>query len=90
MIVKVTKNHIDRGKPDSCYNCPIALALHEADYAVSYMVTVSPVHVHLEFSGIETEMDLPLPQIACDFIDDFDNGRKVKPFEFELEIPSAE
>lgn len=30
--IKVTKDHIDQGEPQSCFKCPVTLALKDAGY----------------------------------------------------------
>jgi len=79
MIIRVTQEHIDAGTPrDDCL-CPIARAV----CAVVPMarVSVARIAVHLSYRVY------PMPRRARDFVRDFDEGIRVDPFEFELDIP---
>lgn len=85
MIIKVTQEDIDNGKKKSCYECPIALAIQR----------VSVKHLRCDVMNQQVyavEKDLRpvwiriLPPEAQLFIIDFDAGKSVKPFQFELDI----
>lgn len=82
--IKVTEGHIRAGKTRDCADCPIALALsaalnlecrvdHYAWFAIEPGLSVSKTTAHW------------LPPIARQFVDDFDAGHYVGPFEFEVE-----
>lgn len=70
MRIKVTQEHIDSGIRRSCESCPIALATGASH--VSYFDIV------LNSKMYET------PVAARRFMGNFDLGRPVTPFEFEL------
>lgn len=78
MIVKVTQEHIDKGRKSSCVSCPVALAFEEAG--------------KLAFVGVEAVRPLGgfiearLPVEATRFIRAFDRDEQVTPFEFEVEL----
>ncbi len=80
MIIKVLQQHIDSGN-HMCAGCPIALACTEAGlnhpHVCGRTVSYFP-------DGYLREATLP--QIAFYFVSDFDAGRPVQPFEFELPI----
>lgn len=91
MIIKVTHQHINnaryyRGLSGLDYGnrdyCPIALAIKES----------SSEHVEVGSNMIYFRIDyaIPLPDIACQFIKQFDRelwtgSYTVLPFEFEIE-----
>lgn len=78
MKISVTKEHINNGQTCKSVHCPIALAIKEH---FDTFVSVGPCEVAIggPFNNI------PLPQIARRFIEDFDYGDSVEPFTFELE-----
>jgi len=77
--VEVTAEDIVKGEPkDHCF-CPLALACKRAGIR-------SPV---VENYSLESEDgNAALADEACDFVHDFDLGRPVKPFSFEVELSS--
>lgn len=78
MNIKVTQNHIDRGKPADSKCCPIALAVKE---------TIGlPIEVGAYDFTICGEV-FELPSLAYRFVRGFDRAWEVEPFEFNLEVP---
>lgn len=84
--IKVTKNDIKFGYPNSATTCPIARAVQRL--LPDGNVFVYPTEI--EFCQLtESKHDhirTKLPEEAVQFIRDFDTGNKVRPFTFELEI----
>lgn len=96
MLVKVTQEHIDKGRQNiaSAGNdisfmraqiCPVSLALKEV-FKVSYAKTgLLDINV-----GIFPEDNLifskETPQIVYEWIREFDSNVPVQPFEFELSL----
>lgn len=87
IVVNVTQDHIDRGRPDNRCECPIALALLDAGHAEP---DVSPQGIAAK--GWEC---LNVPLAAVDFIEEFDertphiddacmDRKHVDPFTFTL------
>lgn len=77
ITVRVTQTHIDHGVPKSAIFCPIALAVEWP----SDRFCVYPNHI-----CADGKIAL-LPESARIFIDAYDDGLEVQPFEFELEVP---
>jgi hypothetical protein len=77
ILVDITSEDISEGKPGSCGKCPIALA---ATRAMGRQVTVGATTIG-EFFGTRY---WNLPEIAMNFIADFDCDRPVKPFSFPI------
>lgn len=75
IIIKVTKKHIKLGICDSNDQCPIALALLDRGYT---SVSVGPREIE-----VNTRIWKPSPN-AAQFIQDFDQGKTVKPQTFVL------
>lgn len=73
-LIRVTSSHIANGKPRSYCECPVALAMMECT-GETWFVTPSRV-----------DRVYALPDVARQFIADFDAGRSVGPFEFELPL----
>lgn len=78
VTVEVTAEDIARGVPQNLISCPIALALLRA--------TGRDWIVYETFVEDEGDTKLPLPGPAVGFISDFDAGRPVRPFAFEVEL----
>ncbi len=75
MKISVTQSHIDKGKQGQCSNCPVALAMNEV---------MDKVAVAYNYFLIGDGPRIALPAIVQTFILDFDCGRHVEPFEFEI------
>ena len=75
MKINVTETDIKRGIKNSCFHCPIALALRRA-----YKKDIS-ASIDSAWFG-RRSIDLPVK--AIDFITSFDYDRPVKPFSFDL------
>ena len=79
MIIKVTQEHIDKGCKLNTLSCPVALAMEEA--------TGDNWSVGSVFFWLESKKKaIPITIKIRYFIEDFDSGKKVLPFEFELNI----
>ncbi len=78
----VTKKHIKKGKRRKMLSCPIALALKQK--FKDQEPEVSSEEVALWSNG--DQQFYTLPQKAQKFVEDFDEGKKVKPFIFCLNI----
>lgn len=79
MRIKVTKEHIRRGRRGLCFACPVALALAEAIPGSQPWVTT---RIELRRNGRQVFIDAP--EVVLAFATAFDAGREVRPFEFEL------
>ncbi|AXH46556.1 hypothetical protein SEA_ROBINSPARKLES_111 [Gordonia phage RobinSparkles] len=89
MRVTVTQKHIDKGLPCRSYACPIAEAINDKGYVSS--VTDESVYItsKSEAARANNSDDVnwkkyTLPKSAKQFVNDFDSGKKVKPFTFEM------
>jgi|CoawatStandDraft_6_1074263.scaffolds.fasta_scaffold202501_1 hypothetical protein len=96
MIIKVEQQDIDKGVPENCNSCAIAVALMRNLGATKVMVTVDDYT-----DSTDTLEDTPQFNIdgqiydadsftkrgdIHEFIQDFDTGLTVSPFEFELDL----
>lgn len=80
MKIKVTEDHIKKGKPANTYCCPVALALKENGYEDA---TVGESKAYAVKDG--NTVTLKLSDSASSFIRKFDMNEQVEPFEFEFE-----
>lgn len=80
MLIKVIEEDINKGCVRNDTHCPIAYAIHRSLPEIEE-VSVGNFRVHLD------DKNVYLPVSAREFIKRFDQGEKVNPFEFELEIP---
>ena len=85
--VKVTDRHLLQGAQNSCWSCPIALAICEQFKRKLGEVSVSGVITIVDENGKKAFYDIP--EVARNFIDAFDHYADAKPFEFDLVIFSS-
>ena len=84
--VKVEDYHIKTGTPRVNCACPISLAV------TPLLPAGSKAIIGDDWWAIETgfsRKDGPfmlLPKVAVEFVEKFDKGKKVEPFEFDLEF----
>lgn len=90
MKIAVTADDIREGRRYVCERCPVALALLRA-CADGVFVRASYFSAALWFAGREAACQghvTAFPAEATRFVDDFDRGLDVAPFEFELDVPT--
>lgn len=84
MLIRVTKEHIRKGRKHICSACPIALALKGSGFPNAF---VGSGYWAVSKKAAQNKEDSPLPTIAVNFIDKFDSGEEVKPFTFRIRKP---
>lgn len=77
MRVEVSQEDIDNGVPGRPYSCAVALAVRRADGGWVSFVGSSEVR-------LRDHAWCSLPEHVQQFIIDFDHGRRVEPFAFDL------
>ena len=88
MKIKVCQTHIDNGIPHNIKSCPIALAI-KAHPTIKKLKDNLRVRVTEDSVTIDnTGPRYSLPSRAKRFIGRFDEGFKVKPFSFEIDLHS--
>ena len=76
--IQVKQKHIKAGRINDGGNCPIALACRDAAIVCPNVSTM-----WISYRGSDYyRRSTPLPQKAIEFVDNFDNGKPVKPFSF--------
>jgi hypothetical protein len=86
MLVKIRKIDIKQGIPSSHNRCPIALRIRKMIPSLYY---VSVGFKNRLSSSAEIWINnrvYKLPKISAKFIVEYDKGKPVEPFEFELDI----
>ncbi len=82
--IEIKQSDIDDGEEGSCDNCPAAKAVKRS---LCRNVCVTRTDIWKQTSRSEPIESLcRLPAEAQKFIGDFDAGRHVNPFSFEIEI----
>jgi hypothetical protein len=84
--IHVTQDDIDKGIQSNCVECPVARALNRA--GIKGLVASGFVSVNdgdTFYNGFYAE----LPRSASRFINRFDKGWSVKPFDFFLNMPDG-
>lgn len=78
MLVTLTQADIDHGVPGDCLKDPVALALRR--------LTGRPWRVEKQYCYPDVSGHRPFttPRVVNRFVEDFDNGKPVKPITFEL------
>ena len=96
--VEVTQEDIDKGVPEDCNHCAVALALKRKYKTDNVFVSIPDDYVLLTVNGEELNIRSNHENDILDFIDVFDKqynyttteeyyGRnKPKPFEFEVNV----
>ena len=85
--ITVTQEDINQGVRRKCDSCPIALAINR----ILRMEYKSSCFAHVYIKNRETGgviyRTIPLPDIAFNFILNFDRKEEVYPITFTLDIP---
>ena len=82
-VVKLMKKHIKNGEKYHPYKCPIALAVKEQCKLNVIAIHLSQCMIFDNKSGMVNRI-ISLPRSVCRFINNFDKGMPVKPFNFRL------
>jgi hypothetical protein len=85
--VRVSQRDINTGQPMEDTQCPIAKAFRRASGKRNVEVTFSRIFIGGMWS--QHSYSYKLPSSAINFIRRFDDGKKVKPFEFTVERPDG-
>ena len=82
MKIEVTQVHIDNGVQRMMDACPVARA---AVYATGAYCRVDKDCLHVHRAGGRTAAKFLLPSEALHFVNSYDAGEEVAPFEFEID-----
>lgn len=80
--INVTYDHIMRGDRAESNSCPIALALREQDDVNDARVYDNHIMIYKENKQLSFSVNGEMIR----FIHEFDAGRGVKPFSFDMEL----
>ena len=95
ITINVTARDIRRGEPDNPSYCPVAIAIHrktgEHNIEVSCLSIFNTIyHNDYKDSGKvfkdSEKIFIDSPKKVQKFVSKFDDGKKVKPFKFQLDI----
>lgn len=87
MIITVTQEHIDKGVKKHCERCALSLAFHDSGFPKAGIGVMSVWPFGLDKEHEQRRWDLP--EKAVSFREGFDGGWPVKPFTFEMHIPTC-
>jgi len=97
MLIQVLQSHIDSAKQRICHDCVIAKAV-QAVLNDKYTAAVGATQLQIfeveayenryNYAAYPPKYTTDLPGEISKYIWDFDNGRRVKPTSFEVDIPS--
>jgi hypothetical protein len=83
MLIKITQQDIDRGDPGNALSCPIALAI-KRDFPGEKVKVASS---RIEIGDVVLVLNVNSSSIKVyDFIEAFDMGLPVAPFEVDLKF----
>lgn len=82
MLIHVTQDDIDGGRPEDDCRCPVSIAVRLAT-GIPTSVTGGVIIVDYA-TPWQQEINSP-EEVAC-FVSDFDGGLPVEPFSFELDF----
>ena len=85
MRVYVTQKDIDQGEIGGCTSCPVALALGRLFPHLKTIV--QPTRLYYRTRGPiwqRRQRAMDAPKEVRIFVDDFDEGKPVEPFHFDL------
>lgn len=85
MKIKVEQKHINAGQRFKCHLCPVALAIQHTTDTSQDEVSVGMTTIQWSDKS-KGNYETPTPASARRFISQFDQGKPVKPFSFELKI----
>ena len=93
-LINVTRDFIRIGNPEEPCECPVYYALksalNNASQGVSGVYRGSKVTLARDEGGRECKRyNIKLPCEARSFIKRFDEGKSVKPFRFEIDVPTC-
>ncbi len=86
--ISVTQEDIDHGTASDCATCPVALALKRTLKGNEVIVEEVYAGVNYLYFFYKKRMVYlcNTPRIVNKFMNDFDMGREVSPFDFEVEV----
>lgn len=82
--IRVTKADIARGLKQNIHYCPIAMATKRCLREMGYRPGAAEVKIadDIQWNRYNGDLYGNMPNKASDFIDNFDGGNPVKPFNF--------
>jgi len=84
MIIQITQDDIKQGTVDNCDRCPIALAINRVLFVGHHAKVMGSISI---YTYVHRRFTCKTPDVAKQFINNFDLGNSVEPFEFDLEVP---
>lgn len=84
MEITVNQGHIDAGIPSDKSHCPVALAMASAGLVCPEVHASRLEYVSGAYSNYPAHIHHPTPLEVVDFIEAFDAGNDVSPFDFNL------
>lgn len=85
MKIIVEQSDIDTGIPRSATDCPIAKAVMRVSVGTYEFVRVGFISIRcMDRTNVTRTYTIPLK--VSEFIGNFDAGRSVEPFEFDIEL----
>lgn len=83
-LIKVTIEDIKLGSRINGHWCPVARAVRRK-LNNNYHCLVGDNYIDIYLGGVVTKT-IPLHERVCDFIFDFDTGKKVEPLNFYIDL----
>jgi hypothetical protein len=80
ITVQVTQRHIDKGEKNDCNYCPVGIAMRESTGCYVVVTQQAAAFTHDKYGTFAEKM----PKSVERFIERYDRGESVKPFQFRL------
>lgn len=87
MLIEVTQDDIDNGRRGQACSCPLARAIKRQTNAEYIRVGLGSISIGEDVSDCSCYIT---PDIAVNFVMDFDSIHDVAPFSFQLNTPFVE
>ncbi len=85
MVIQVKQEHIDAGKPNNGYLCPVALAI-QSQCEPTRPIWIGGGIIDRNVDDVSPSSYIGTPYVVAEFIMRFDGFLPVQPFEFELPV----
>ena len=91
MRIEITERHIAEGLQESCFKCPVALAIKEVFGECYPVIAVTPEDVRFYHNNPRKQRRVvTFSQSTTDWIEAFDGGYVVQPFAIDLDLEGDE
>lgn len=81
--IHVTQEHINKGRPDNDFHCPVRYAMLSQGLSVT---SVRSAYIYFGRPDATSGNKITTPPKVKQWLADFDDGKPVSPFTFEIDL----